>query len=230
MRYLFAAFLLAFLIGCKDAPAQKTSTKQKIWHPFTLNKNSIIDAKFPLKLSGINLQDTTNTIELTPYIKGKIEKIIYDNYRYATRGDSSQKYYTVKGTYIKTIRLRDSLHTTYLVIFKRMAYVNSKILFYNNKVNKLIDQPIDFNLFALYNEENGRLQPSNLKTLFKITSPEIELIKDKNGAVEYKFNGLYHNGTANAIETTILKVLKNEIDTVNFQQKWIGAGTQNPDK
>ncbi|HZX59999.1 MAG TPA: hypothetical protein VFE54_14790 [Mucilaginibacter sp.] len=229
MKYSLAAFLLIVLISCKDKTVHKASTKQKAWHPFSLRKNSIIDAKFPLKLGDINLQDTTNTIEPTPYITQKIEKIIYDNYLDFELGDSSQTYHTVKETYVKTIRLRESLYTMYMVLTERMNNPDGEILFYDNKANKFIDQPIDFNLFGLYNEDKGRLYPSNLKTLFKITSPEIELIKDKKGIAEYKFNRLYHNGTANAIETTILKVVNNKIDTVLFKQKWIGA-TQHPYK
>jgi hypothetical protein len=226
MRYFVYTVFLTALISCKENPAIKTSTKHPIWHPFSLNKNSIIDAKFPLKLSSINLQDTTNYTEPAAYIKEKIEKIIYDNYLDFTRSDSSQTNFTVKETYLKTIKLEDSAYTIYIVLCKRRIYVNSEILFYDNKTNLFVDKPIYFNLFALYDEENGRLQPSNLKTFFKITSPEIELIKDNKGIKEYKLNGLYHNGTANAIETTILKVDNNKIDTVKFKQKWIGPGTE----
>ena len=39
---------------------------------------------------------------------------------------------------------------------------------------------------------------------------------------DFKSTRLYHNGTANAIETTVLKLTDTGIDTLNFTQRMIG--------
>ena len=101
------------------------------------------------------------------------------------------------------------------------GYVNSKVLFYDNLKKEFASEAFDFNLFALCRFENGKFIPSNLKTAFKINAPEIELVDaNHDGINDFKFTRLYHNGTANSIQKTILTVKNAQIDTLDFDEKW----------
>ncbi len=97
------------------------------------------------------------------------------------------------------------------------------MLFYDNQKKEFADEMFDFNLWALYDFENGKLTPTNLKTDFEITTPEIEIVDfNKDGINDFKFVRLMHNGTFNAIHTTILTVTNNKIDTLHFDENPIG--------
>lgn len=185
---------------------------------------SAIDSKFPLTMSTIDFTDYKKHIHLNDDINSKIEQTIKDYYFNECSGDTAETYFSIRDTYFNTIRLHDSLQIIYIVILRHVpdGLVNSKILFYNNSSKRFIGKAIDFNLHALYEFDNGNFKPTNLKEQLKITDPEIELVvKKKNGTNNYKLTRLYHNGTANAIETTILQVSGNKIDTLDFKQKWI---------
>jgi hypothetical protein len=83
-------------------------------------------------------------------------------------------------------------------------------------------------LSSLYYVENGEIKYSNLKDQLKYDFPEIELVDyDNDGTKDFKFTRLYHNGTANAVETTILTIANSQIDTLAFNREWIG---QEPEK
>lgn len=84
---------------------------------------------------------------------------------------------------------------------------------------------MDFNIDALYDYKNGELIPSNLKKQFNITEPEIVFSTLTNwntgAATSFKFTRLYHNGTANALETAIIECFENKLDTLYFNRKWL---------
>lgn len=210
------------LISCSS----KRTDKTKINQVETVNSNgiSVIDSEFPLRIGTIDFNDSTKIIQLNDKINSKLEQTINDYYFNACSGDSAETYFSIKDIYINTIRLRDSIFTVFVVLLKHMpdGLINSKILFYNNDCKQFIDKVIDFNIHALYYFKDGKLIPTNLKEQFKITTPEIELINDKQqGMNNFKFTRLYHNGTANAIETVILQVTDNKVDSLDFKQKWI---------
>jgi hypothetical protein len=207
----------------KQSIADQLSSGEKDILNFELRKNveivipyiiSIIEAKYPLKLSEINMQDKINDEGPDSEIKDRIAQTLIKYYEDNCAGDSRHSY---PGTYISTIKISDSLYTIYLVLLKHYPTqaINSKVLFYDNLKNEFINYEYDFNLFALYEYENGKLKPTDLKTDFGINIPEIELVDfDKNGIDDYKFTRLFHNGTFNAIQTTILSISDNSIDTL----------------
>ena len=210
--------------SCVDRVGQQAAPGGRL----VLPDLAVINSELPLKLPDLDLPDTQKTVHLNDGIEAEIRKTIYSYYFIDCSGDSSETYFKVKDTYIGTIRLHDSLQTIFMVLFKHLpaGEVNSKLIFYNNSTKEFIGHPIDFNLHALYDFNNGKLAPSNLKDSFKITTPEIELVDfDKDGINEFRLTRLYHNGTANTIETIVLKICNNNVDTVEFKQKWIGAGT-----
>jgi hypothetical protein len=101
--------------------------------------------------------------------------------------------------------------------------LNSRVLFYDNQKKEFANNVFDFNLWALYDFDNGKLKPSDLKNHSKINSPEIEVVDlNKDEINDYKFVRLWHNGTFNAIHTTILTVKNSKIDTLYFEEKPVG--------
>jgi hypothetical protein len=192
---------------------------------------SVIDTKFPLILSELDLQKKEDFIQLNDRIDEKIEMTIHSYYFNECSGDSSETDFKVKDIFIGALRLQDKYWTIFVVLFKHfpVGQVNSKLLFYNNFSKQFIEEPLDFNIHALYNFENGILKPSNLKNSFKIIVPEIERVNcEKDRESKFRFTRLYHNGTANAIETLVLKVTDNKIDTLNFNREWIGIVSEKP--
>jgi hypothetical protein len=180
---------------------------------------SAIDKKFPLKISEVNFDGKDDIIQLNDGTISKIEQTIKNYYATDCLKDSLQ---TCRDTYINTIRLHDSLQTIYLVLLKHYPteVVNSKVLFYDNQQKEFTVKPFDFNLYALYEFDNGKLKPTNLKTDFKVTTPEIELVDfNKDGLNDYKFTRLFHNGTFNSIQTTILTIKNTKIDTLYFNER-----------
>jgi hypothetical protein len=220
MKHTQLIFFLLPLLACSNNINQQAQTE----HIFSLSNISVIDANFPLRLSEINLHDRQSVIHLNDDMENQIFQTIYSYYFNDCSGDSSETYFKVKDTYIRTIRLKDSLHTIFFVLLNHMpdGLVNGKVLFYNNLSKEFIDQVFDFNVQALYDYTDGKLKSSNLKEKFKINSPEIELMHDnKSKTSNFKFTKLYHNGTSNAIETAILQVKNHKLDTIDFKQKWL---------
>ena len=227
MRNLASIFVLITLLCFSCQEQRKTITGQTL----TLPEFSVIDTKFPLNLSELNLQTEEDLIQLNDGIVAKIEMTIYSFYLNECSGDSSETYFKLKDSFIGALRLQDKSWTIFVVLFKHLpgGQVNSKLLFYNNFSKYFIEKPLDFNIHALYDFENGKLKPSNLKNQLKINTPEIERVNcEADGESKFRLTRLYHNGTANAIETLVLKVADNNVDTVDFNRKWIGNGTEKP--
>lgn len=211
------------LFNCTDRQTN-TSDVQKNIIPKTEDTLEItaINANFPLRLDEINLEDKNNTIHLNAGIVSKIEDVVKEYASDFEFYDSSQSY---KDTYINTIRLQDSLQTIYLVLLKHYptGELNSRVLFYDNQKKKFAERDFEFKLYALYDYDNGRLKAGYLKNYFKINSPEIVVVDfNKDKINDYKFVRLWHNGTFNAIHTTILTVRNSTIDTLKFDEKPIG--------
>ena len=224
---LLCIIFLATLVGCSNNQVNNQNNNATIGKSATaFPELRIRNAGFPLLLSEIDFQDTTSTDVLNDAIERKLTKTINDIYYNDCRGDSNQTYFSIDDTYIGTIRLRDTLRTIFMVIFQHIpGGLDSKILFYDMQSKEFADNILDFNIQGLYDLDSLQLRPTNLKKELKITSPEIELVDfDKDGVNDFKFTRLFHNGTSNAIETTIIKVSDNKIDTLDFKQKWMEPG------
>ena len=205
---------IIFSLICFFSCSNRQTKNADIQSNNILNSISAIDSKFPFRLNEINIQDQNNVIQLNDGIISKIEETIRE---YANNECADSLQY--KDIYINTIRLRDHLQTIFVVLLKHYptGYINSKVLFYDNGEKEFADKVFDFNLWALYHFEKGKFSPTNLKTDLKITSPEIELVDyNKDGINDFKFTRLFHNGTFNAIHTTILTIKNNKLDTLYF--------------
>ncbi len=185
---------------------------------------SAIDVKYPLSLKDINLHDSSQPVVLNDGITSQIEQTIIDYYFNECAGDEHESNFKLKETYIATIRLPDRQETIFMVLLNHIpsGQVTSKVLFYNNVSKTFEGKTLDFNINALYNFENGKLTPSNLKTVLNITAPEIELVDtNKDGQNEFKFTRLYHNGTSNVIEMMIINIAETHLDTIAFTRQLV---------
>jgi len=214
MKSIIYILLLSTIFSCT-----KKNTQSKINNQRTTF--SIIDSKFPLYLDKVDLKSKENVIQVNDQIESTIHNAIKDFYKSECYGEK----YSIENCYIKTLRLREKGYTIFVILLQSCpgSELRSKILFYNNDSKEFIGNELDFKIYALYNYKNDKLIPSNLKQLFKIENPEVELIDlDNDGLNEFKFTRLYHNGTFNAIETKILKVKNAKIITLENSQKTIG--------
>lgn len=222
MRILSLTLLSAIFLSCSNNNEEKTENQNKSGikaeNSFHI---SAIDAKFPLRLGESDFNSDNKIIQLNDGIVSRIEEVVKAYANDLEFSDSSQTY---RDSYINTIQLHDSLTTIYLILLKHFPTneINSKVLFYSNQKKQFADSSFGFNLYALYNIDDGKLKSSNLKSELKITSPEIELIDfNKDGVNDFKFTRLFHNGTFNAIRTTILTIKNLKVDTLYFKEKII---------
>jgi len=180
-----------------------------------------IDAKLPLYLSSV---DFNNRAHLSDEVTAKIKKVVCDNYFNDVVRNKVLKYSKIKDTYINTIRLHEKNQTIFLIIMKNIFghNIRSKALFYDDVKKTFADKIIDFNINALYDVESNKLKPTDLKLQLKVNSPEIAVVDFKTGGkIWYKFTRLYHNGTANAIETFVINVSQDQIKTLAFKRQFI---------
>ncbi|HEX2684549.1 MAG TPA: hypothetical protein VHL77_11475 [Ferruginibacter sp.] len=213
MRILTLLLLLTALIGCADRNPDTT-----INHQAAASFNAI-DAKFPLDLGTIDLNGAANVIALNDGIVSGIMNTVQDYYTNDCLNDSLHTY---MDTYISTIRLHDSLTTTFVILLKHYPSeeVTTKVLFYDNEKKEFIGGPLDFKIYALFEFKNGQLKPTDLKTDFNIDGPEIQLVDfDNDGIHDLKFTRLFHNGTFNAIHESILTVKDSRLDTLHFEER-----------
>jgi hypothetical protein len=201
-------------------PAFSANAQTKRWIQVPVIQ--AVDMHFPLFLENISTQKGKKLVALDSTKESWISKILVRFYYDECAGDSNETYFSVRDVYGGTLVFCDSLTTIYLLLLRQMPgeQLNSKLIFYNNTLNKFLDTVIDFNISALYNIGNGKFVPSNLKKQFKINTPEIQHVDYDNDKIyDYKLTRLFHNGTSNAIETFILKVNNDKIERLNFERK-----------
>lgn len=205
--YLFTAIVL---VSCSSKP---NNTLPEVDYPITLA------GSFPLKIGEVDLNDSKNFIALNDGILNKIQTVADDFAKEAMYPEDLKEQ---EKALIRTVQLRDKDFTLYVVLLKSYvgSEVTAKVLFYNNETQEFLKDDFELKLYALYRYQDGKLTPSNLKELFKITAPEIELTDyNKDGINDYKFTRLWHNGTFNAIHTTIISVANKKVDTLFFKEQ-----------
>jgi hypothetical protein len=215
-------------------PAPATVTEKKIWKDkiFKLPYISAVKATFPLRIYRLNFNAQRGIINVDEKVRAAIEQEIRKCYFINCGGDSSEEFSKMKDVYFNTICLKDSLQTIFMVLTHCCIpdWVGSTVFFYDNLTHEFAGTTFDFNLHPLYVLRDTKLETGNLKDHFLKRTPEIGLIDyDGDGINDYKFTRLYHNGTVNAIETTILKVRNKRVETLYFNQEGVGLGFEKPD-
>jgi len=213
------------LLSISDNISAQSNKKDKLIVP----EISVVNASLPLYLSKI---DFTHRKKVSKEISDKIEEIVLDFYFNDCNGDSAETYFSIRNVYFTTIECASNNLTFYLIIFDPVLGwgLQSKLICYNNLTKVFYPDILYFNIRPLYilNDEHNSLVQSNLKQIFNFQAPEIEKIASLDNSDIFRFNELYHNGTSNAIETTLVKFQKNyTIDTLDSKKIWIGLGTKN---
>lgn len=181
----------------------------------------VIEANLPLRLDLIDFKN--NVLPVSDEISSRIGAVIKEYFFDICEGDKDCPF-SIKDIYLNTIQINtNSNQILYLVIFRFITgKINSYILFFDNTKKEFSEYVHDFNIHALYQKKDNHLKPSNLKELFKINIPEIEMVDFDGDKVEdFKLTRLYHNGTANAIEEMIIEVKDETVDTLKFERRWI---------
>ena len=190
---------------------------------FEIPHVEVITAQLPVKLELIDFENRDLVQQISDGKQNGIEKEIKNYYLKDCYG-SKESYDSMKDVYLQTIELSNtSNYILYWIIFKHLSgKVNSKILFFDNGKKEFSEYVHDLNIHALYNEEKRKLIPTNLKKLFRIDFPEIEMVDfDNDDIADFRLRRLYHNGTTNAIEEMIIEVNSTDADTLKFEREWI---------
>ena len=211
-KVAISALLLTALFGCSNRQSGQATDR---------SVTNAICADFPLNLSEVDLSGTSKSITLSKKVSSKIEAIIKE---YAETIVWDSRYpHSDMDTYINTICIPDKLYTVYVVLLKHFPlteWVVGIALFYDNQKGELVEEVFNMGIGNLYHFYDGRLNPTNLKREFNIISPEIDQIDfNMDGADDFRFTALLHNGTYNAIETIILTVGNSAIDTLYSGKK-----------
>lgn len=210
-------FIVLLFVSCRNATLDKTNL------PHILPKLSLKKASFPFQLANVNFNDSSYCVIADEHIQRKIEQTITDYYFDDCEGDSTETYFKIKDTYMGTVQLQNKLQTLFVVVLRHIpsGKVNSKILFYNSKNKKFADSVIDFNIHAMYTiDEQSKLHPSGLKKLLNLKTEIAVVDFDKDGQADYQLTELYHNGSANGIETSIFTLKDNHLKKHSFNLKW----------
>jgi hypothetical protein len=168
----------------------------------------IIKAAYPFTFKKANIKDSPNFISLNDGSNAKIKEAVQE----ACNGAPYSQ-----GQHIATFQLRDSHYTLYAVTATGgpTGEPSAQVLFYNNITNTFLPGSYQYKLFANYNFANSRFEPSGLRKHYKINGPDIEKLDyNHDGITDYKFTRLWHNGTFNALSTTVLSAAKGQIDTL----------------
>lgn len=223
--------IITFIFSCQERIEKEVIFEQKPNIKKINSKNDnfkiphveVITAELPIKLNLIDFEDIDLVQQISDGKINRIKKEIKDYYlEDCSRGEESP--YAMKDIYLKTIQINNTSNSIlYWIILKHVSNnINSKILFFDNTTKEFSEYVHDLNIHALYNEDNKRLSPTNLKEKFRLDFPEIELIDfDKDEFADFKLSRLYHNGTANAIEEMVIEVSHFKADTLKFTRDWI---------
>jgi len=202
MKTLTSILLLSTLLACNRKATQPGIATTTEPEPLVIN------AAYPFTFKDANTKNGLNIISLNDGITAQIKEVVQQ--------DCSNPEYNPE-QHIATFQLRDSLYTLYVVTTTGCPTGEplAQVLFYNNTTKTFIPGSYQYKLFANYDYANGRFKPSDLREHYKINGPDIERTDyNGDGVPDYKFTRLWHNGTFNALSTTVLSITKGQIDTL----------------
>ena len=221
VKFLIPILLLFWLASCTNQADTKGPAIGSKANQLQLPRIQPIATTLPLRLYELDWTPTDRA-HIPQDVVREIEGVVTSYYFNECGGDSAESRFRVKDTYINTVQLaRDSINV-YLVLLKHRpaGFVNSRLIFYHNRLKKSIGKPIPYNLFARYQAEGESLVQTYLAKKLNLLAPEIEAA-DTLGRTGFRIYRLYHNGSSNALETTTITIGANSIDTVSTGREWI---------
>ncbi len=142
--------------------------------------------------------------------------MVEDFYFNQCAGDSSETFCRLADALLYTMKLRGRASEYYLKVVQHVpqGFVTGRLINWDPREERIIAGPADVRFSGMYNVRNGGLQPSNLKKQFKITGPEL-MIMDTLGREAVIVRRLWHNGTFNSIERSVLCLDSGRVDTLS---------------
>jgi len=229
-------FLLPIIATLLTLPSQPVAPKHltprgpddptSIWDSINMPHIEVRTASLPLELAHVNWEDTSLLKQLSDGRQAGIEDALLEFYiGYCGYDSSLRGLYPVKSAYIGSLEIQtSSRYTLYWILFREvLGRVNSSVLFFDETQKDFLPYHYGLNVFALYDERDRKLHPSNLKKVFSIDTPEITLTDvDGDAYPDFTFTRLYHNGTANAIERVTVEITDGKADTLSVEREWLG--------
>jgi hypothetical protein len=217
--------LLLYFATANDIISAQSDKKLKL----VLPDITVVTASLPLNPDKINFSSKKETSKA---IKEKIENVVTAFYFNDCIGDSTETYCTIRNVYFNTIEFSSKDLTFYLVILDQIGGwgLQGRLICYNHLTKMFYPDILQINLRNLYDFDENHLSiiQSNLREIFDLQAPVIEKIASLDSSDIFRVNELYHNGTSNAIETTMIKFRKDyRTDTLDSKQIWIGLGSEN---
>lgn len=121
------------------------------------------------------------------------------------------------------MQLQNKLQTLFVVVLRHIpsGQMNSKLLFYDSINKSFADTIIDFNIHAMYTlDDRGQIKPSELKKKLNLSTEIALVVVGNDGGSDYQLTELYHNGSANGIETSLFTFNENRLKKRSYKLKW----------
>lgn len=211
IKYLFIIVAIA-LASCNS------KTKKDIKVEYQALGGTALYEELPLYLNNYDFNKHEYVQVFHDGLTYRLESTIRNYYREECSIETKNPY---KHGYIHTLYLQNKPYSAFLILLEHFPSrkLNAKVLF-NKSQTEYCEDIFDFNLHAMYKYSNGKLIPTNLMKEFEIKGPEIQLVDyNKDGVDDFKFTRLMHNGTFNAMQTTIISIDDNKIDTLFYEEK-----------
>jgi hypothetical protein len=208
MRNSTLLLSLGFIVSCTQKQEKVAGT-----HELSRPTIRVIEASFPLYLDSV-LVTRTGTSP-SPKLDRALQGVVEDFYFNQCAGDSSETFCRLADALLFTVKLPGRTSDYYLLIVQHVpqGFVTGRLISWDQREERIIAGTADVRFAGMYNVRNGELQRSNLKKLFKITGPELELM-DTLGREAIIVRRLWHNGTFNSMERTALSFDQGRLDTL----------------
>lgn len=208
MRRSTLLLSLVFIGSCTQKPGKVTETRE-----LSRPTIRIIEASFPLYLDSVLVTEAGTSP--SPKLDRALQGLVEDFYFNQCAGDSNETFSRMTDTHLFTVKMHGHESDYYLMVMQQVpqSFVTGRLIKWDQREERITSGPIDVPLSAMYEVQHGRLQPSNLKTQFKIIGPELE-IKDTLGQESVVVQRLWHNGTFNSNERTVLGFDQDKVDTL----------------
>lgn len=237
VNLLLHLFIFCFLVSACDT-SNTNSSNQRNSHESKVEakpKQHVIEypeiriyhkfgfMDYPLFLEEVDFNDSSQMTSSGQFMtEERIHQVISDFYFNDLGLDSAESFVKLKDLYLGTIRYHNRINEMYMVFLQTpQGILTSRLLFENvhRSENKAI---LEFNINTMYDFQDGKFTRSNLMDHFNIKEPIVVFTSrwKRGPATAVKLSRLWHNGTANALETTILGIDSTDVDTLSFDRKW----------
>lgn len=176
----------------------------------------------PLYLEEVSFGDNSQYFDFNDAdMKLRVKEVLTNFYFDELKGDKEETSFKLKDLYVGTIRYHNRINEMYLIILRFPdGKLTCKLIFENVDPStnaSVLDFPID----DMYEYQDGNFVRSELLNKLDIQEPIVVFVTRKKlgAATAVKLTRLGRNGTANALETTVLAIESTHVDTLSHERK-----------